>query len=112
MRQIQLTRPLILERPSQTPDGAGGFSGYWEALGVVWSDVRASSGRDVGGVGASRSLTGFRIIVRGAPQGAESRPVPGQRFRDGGRIFNITAVTEADAKGRFLTCFAEEEIVL
>lgn len=111
MKNIQLSRPLVLERPGETPDGAGGFAGYWEALGVVWADVRSGTGREVAGVGGGRSRNVLRIIVRGAPQESQSRPKAGQRFRDGGRIFNITAVAEADPRGKFLTCFADEEIL-
>ena len=53
----------------------------------------------------------FRITVRAAPQGSPQRPAPGQRLRDGARIFTILSVTEQDAEGRFLTLWAEEEVV-
>ncbi|MFD1511059.1 head-tail adaptor protein [Lacimonas salitolerans] len=33
------------------------------------------------------------------------------RAREGARIFRITAVAEGDLRGRYLTCFAEEEVV-
>ena len=39
------------------------------------------------------------------------RPVPGQRLRDGARIFAIRAVAERDGDGRYLTCFTQEEVV-
>ncbi|MCE8471036.1 head-tail adaptor protein, partial [Rhodovulum sulfidophilum] len=48
--------------------------------------------------------------VRGAPPGAPSRPAAGQRFREGTRYFHIRAVTEHDARGLYLACYAEEEI--
>jgi head-tail adaptor len=32
------------------------------------------------------------------------------RFRDGGRLYRIEAVQESDATGRWLTCFAVEEV--
>jgi head-tail adaptor len=47
-------------------------------------------------------------MVRGAPVGAPSRPVAGQRFREGARIYPILAVAEADPEGRYLVCHAEE----
>jgi head-tail adaptor len=31
------------------------------------------------------------------------------RFRDGARLYRIGAVSEADATGRYLVCFASEE---
>jgi head-tail adaptor len=55
-------------------------------------------------------LTSYRIVVRAAPPGAPSRPQAGQRFREGGRLFAIRAVAEAGGAGRFLVCFAEEEV--
>jgi hypothetical protein len=32
------------------------------------------------------------------------------RFRDGARLYRIEAVQESDPMGRFLTCFAVEEV--
>jgi head-tail adaptor len=42
--------------------------------------------------------------------GAPSRPLPGQRFRAGARVWRIVAVSESDATGAFLTCFSREEV--
>ena len=36
------------------------------------------------------------------------RPIAGQRFREGARIYPIIAVAEADPEGRYLVCYAEE----
>jgi len=49
-------------------------------------------------------------VVRGAPVGHSTRPRAGQRFVETGRIFHIEAVAERDPRGRYLTCFAEEEV--
>lgn len=86
---MRLNRSLVLETPSRVADGAGGFVQGWSALGVLWAHVQ-----------------GKRVTVRGAvgPQ----RPVEGQRFRDGARVFAIGAVTEADVDGRYLLCMVEE----
>ena len=105
-----LTRPLVLEGRVQTADGAGGFTSVWQALGTLWAEVSPGTGRDVAGEEVTLAAVPYRITVRGAPQGAPSRPLPGQRFRDGGRLFAIVAVTEAVPSGQFLTCFAREEI--
>lgn len=107
----KLTRPLVLEAPAQVADGAGGFSEAWTAKGTLWAEVKPRTGREVEGPGLTLSRVGYRITVRGAPQGAPSRPVAGQRFRYGARVFHIRAVTEADPSARFLVCFAEEEVV-
>lgn len=112
MARVHLDRRLVLEAPSRSADGAGGYDETWVEQGVLWADLQARTGREADGEAASLSRTGYRITVRAAPFGAPSRPVAGQRFRDGARIFTITSVAEQDSRGRFLTCFAEEEVAL
>lgn len=110
MSAPQLTRRLVLEGKTLVPDGAGGFTSEWSELGTLWAELRPGTGRDVAGEEVTLSSIPYRITLRGAPQGAPSRPVPGHRFRDGARVFAIVAVTERDAAGQFLTCFAREEM--
>lgn len=111
MKRVHLTRQLTLEAPQRLPDEAGGFSESWVALGTLWAEVTPRTGREKVGEAITISAMNFRITVRGAPPGAESRPKPDQRFRDGNRLFLIQAVSERDPAGRFLTCFATEEVV-
>ncbi|APE43818.1 phage tail protein [Sulfitobacter alexandrii] len=106
-----LSHALVLETPERVPDGAGGFVEVWLAIGTLWAEVDARTGRETASAGAFVSRTVFRITVRGAPFGSPERPAPRQRLRDGHRIFNITAVTERDPEGRYLVCHAEEEQV-
>lgn len=108
---VRLNRPLVLEGTQRSPDGAGGFIETWEARGTLWADLRARTGREAEGEGVSVARAAFRITVRAAPQGSPQRPEPGQRLRDGARIFTILSVTEQDAEARFLTLWAEEEVV-
>lgn len=108
----RLNRQLVLEAPQHQNDGSGGFSVNWQALGTLWAQVTARGGRETIGVGTPVSAVTYRIIVRGAPDTMARRPRPEQRFRDGSRLFYIQAVTEADADGRYLTCFATEETVV
>ena len=107
----QLSRKLTLEAPTRASDGAGGFSEAWAALGVHWAEVKSGSGRVTSRGEASLSEVPTTITVRGAPVGAQSRPIPDQRFREGARVWRILAVTEADAMGRFLRCDTIEEAV-
>ncbi|WP_102109357.1 head-tail adaptor protein [Oceaniglobus roseus] len=109
MSGVLLSRPLELEARMRTPDGAGGFTETWQGLGLLWSDVRGGSGRGAAGEDVALSRLTLRITVRAAPQGAQSRPVPGQRFRDGARLYAIVAVHEQRG-GAFLMCFAHEEV--
>ena len=92
MGVIQLTRRLTLEEAQSTPDGSGG------------------SGRERAAEFATVSSVPYRITVRAAPFGAPSRPKPDQRFREGTRLFRILAVADNDDQGRYLTCFAQEEV--
>lgn len=109
MKAVHLGRLLVLEHVVRIPDGTGGFSESWEAVGSIWADVTPGSGRDRSGEEVTLASVPYRIVVRAAPQGALRRPSPGQRFRDGARVFAILAVTERDPRGHYLTCFAREE---
>lgn len=107
----QLNRRLVLEAPFRAPDGAGGYAETWQALGEHWAEVRTRTGGERSEAGVPVSTVTYNIVVRGAPYGSAARPMPEQRFRDGERLFLIQAIAERDPEGRFLTCFAEEEIV-
>lgn len=109
MKLPHLTRKLILEAPERVPDGAGGFTQVWVTLGEHWAEISAGTGREGAGEFLTLSAVPYRIIVRAAPVGADARPRPEQRFRDGSRLFVINAVTEHDPRGHYLVCFAREE---
>lgn len=107
----RLNRKLVLENKNRVPDGGGGFTEVWAPLGELWAEITTRAGSARAEAGVPVSAVSYKIVVRGAPYGAASRPVPGQRFREGQRLFSIIAVAERDAGGMYLTCFAEEEIV-
>ena len=110
MTTPKLTRAVVLETPVAMPDGAGGQVITWTALGTLWAEIRAGSGRErLGELGPSGDVA-LRITLRAAPVGALARPRAGQRLREGGRVFRLLSVTEADPKGRYLTCTAQEEV--
>lgn len=111
MARPMLNRPLVLEVPERAPDGAGGFVQVWAVRGTLWAEVAPRMGRDAAGEGLRLGRACYRITVRAAPQGAPSRPIPGQRLRDGARLFHILAVTESGAGAGYLTLWAEEEVV-
>lgn len=106
--KVRLSRRLTLETRESVADGSGGWTVAWRPLGALWADVRARSGREdfVGERPLAR--VGYRILVRAAPMGAPSRPRADQRLREGARVFDILAVAEADAGGRYLEILAEE----
>ncbi|MFT6673948.1 MAG: head-tail adaptor [Sulfitobacter sp.] len=107
-----LSHALVLEAPERVSDGAGGFAEGWIVLGTLWAEINARTGRETAQVGAPVSRVSHRIVVRGAAYGAADRPKPQQRLRDGTRVFVIQAVAERDRDGRYLTCFANEEVVV
>ncbi|MES2664909.1 MAG: head-tail adaptor protein [Pseudomonadota bacterium] len=111
MNAPNLSRLLALEAVSRVADGAGGFVEVWQALGAVWAELAPGSGRDVPGEEVTLASVPYRITVRAAPYGTPQRPVAGQRFRDGPRVFSVLAVTERGPEARFLTCFAREEVL-
>ncbi|WP_050522643.1 head-tail adaptor protein [Pseudorhodobacter wandonensis] len=110
MKGVNLSRALVLEAPVETVDGMGGIALSWAAIGTLWAEVLPGTGRDTSGEEVVLSTVPYRITVRGAAQGAASRPVVGQRFRENMRIFSILAVTERDDSGRYLVCFVREEV--
>jgi len=110
MTAPQLNRSLVLEGPVKIADGAGGYTLEWEPLGVLWAELKAGSGREKAETAATLSHVPYRITVRAAPYGAPSRPVAGQRFQDGARLFEIYAVAERGGDAAYLTCHAQEEV--
>ena len=109
-REIRLTRELVLEEQAQVSDGAGGFTESWVTLGTLWADVAPGSGREVAGVEVNYAFVPLRITVRSAPVGSPERPLAGQRFVEGARIYPIEAVSERDVDGLYLVCYAREEV--
>lgn len=110
MSAPRLDRRMVLEAPLRVADGAGGFDLTWGVKGVLWAALTPGSGREAAGEEVLVAQTPYRITVRGAPVGSGARPKPEDRLRDGTRVFTILAVTEADARGQYLTCFAREEV--
>lgn len=105
-----LNRPMVLEQAVVTPDGAGGHTTNWQALGTLWVELTPGSGAEQRGPIAPEGAMRFRLYLRAAPQGSPQRPRPDQRLREGSRVFTILAVSEADASGAYLVCHAREEV--
>lgn len=102
-------RPMALQAETPVPDGAGGHARVWTTLGTLWAELRPGPGGErIGALGPEGRMT-LRAFCRAAPQGSPQRPLPGQRLRDGARLFAILAVAEADAAGAWLVCLLREE---
>lgn len=111
MKPVRLSRKLDLESVVQVADGAGGFQETWSKLGEHWAQLSFGRGRIRASGETAVSTVPTEVVVRGAPVGATSRPVPDQRFREGDRCWRIVAVTEFDPSGRYLRCDTIEEVV-
>jgi head-tail adaptor len=109
MSAPRLDRRMVLETPVSLADGAGGFQLTWAVQGVIWAALTPGAGREVAGEELRQTQVPYHITVRAAALGAPSRPKAADRLRDGSRVFALLAVTEADALGQYLTCFAREE---
>ncbi len=107
---IHLNRKLVLEEAQRTADGAGGYQEEWVQIGTMWASIEATSGSEIGEDFLTISRAPAKIIVRSAPHASDRRPKPDQRFLEGGRIFKILSVNEADHHGHYLLCQTREEI--
>ena len=105
-----LNRKLVLEHAVRSPDRAGGYATLWSALGTLWAEITPGAGAERGANGLALSRVPLKITVRAAPAGSDARPMAGQRFREGVRVYTILAVAERDSQARFLVCHAEEEV--
>ncbi len=106
----RLGRLMYLETPVRQPDGAGGYIENWIQLGAMWCEVLLRSGGESVLGGAAVSTVRYKITVRSAPVGHPERPIAGQRFRDGSRLFTVRAVGERAGVAGFLVCFVDEEV--
>ena len=104
----RLAERLILEAPTRSPDGGGGWQVTWTPLGTLWAEVRPVSARERVMGGRETSRITHRVRIPSAPVDSPRRPLPEQRFRQGSRIFDIRAVAEADDRHGYLVCWVEE----
>ena len=110
-RAVQLNRKLVLEHAVRVADGSGGQTESWADLGTVWASLTPGTGRERGSEFVTLSRVPYRIVVRAVPEGQPERPKPDQRFREGNRVFRISAVSEYDARSHYLLCHATEEVL-
>lgn len=101
-----LTRRLVQLRPSEAPDGAGGVTRGWTEGAAHWGHVALRSGGLRRSEWGGRERVRVRITIHALPEGDPSRPRPGERLREGMRLWAVDAVHPEDLRGRFLTVFA------
>ena len=108
---MAFSRKLALEARANVDDGAGGSAGDWQVLGVHWAEMRQRSGRLETGLGGGVSRATYNVRVRAVGPEQPSRPRPGQRFRDGVRVYLIRSVTDARDGAPYLDCLTDEEVL-
>lgn len=112
MKQINLSRRLVLENRQKTPDGAGGWVQSWVPLGTIWAKIETSTGRREAREHADQSVNKVKITTRNAPMDSDARVKPGQRLVEGSNVFLVDAVAETEPHGLYLTCWARKETIL
>jgi SPP1 family predicted phage head-tail adaptor len=100
----RLRHRLTLEAPEEAPDGAGGVVRTWTALGEIWAAIEPLAAADAVIADKRLGRLTHRIVVR-----RRSDLTLNHRLRLGFRSFAIRALRDADERGRFLDCLAEEE---
>jgi SPP1 family predicted phage head-tail adaptor len=94
-----------LERPVDTPDGAGGATRTWTAVGEVWGHIAALGGSETIASDRGAQRLSHRITIRWRGD------VTGEmRLRSAGRTFSILVVLDPEDRKRFLECLTQEEI--
>lgn len=86
-----LRRRLVLEAPDTTADGAGGTSGTWLPVAVVWAAIHPRYGGEAVQADRVEGRVTHDIWVRPRADFA-----PGRRLRVDTRLFEIRAVLRPD----------------
>ncbi len=102
-RIARLRRRLLIEAPNATPDGMGGVTRAYAAIGVVWAKVEWLGGAERWQADRPEQAGSIRVTLRHRA-GLDA----GMRFRDGERIFEIRALGDPNGSGRRLVCQCEE----
>ena len=99
----KLAQRATLEAQTLTPDGAGGYSGSWDAIALVWAAIEPIAGADVYGPDTTESRVRYRITIR-----RRTDVIAGMRVTANGRVFRITAVLDDGPRTQFLTLLTEQ----
>ena len=99
-----LRHRVAVERPVETPDGAGGATIAWEPVATIWArldPVRASEKTIAAHLAA---VATHKVTIR-----RREDVTGGMRILFRGRRFRILAVFDPDERGRYAVALTEEE---
>lgn len=99
-----LSHELVLEKPVETTDGAGGFTTVWDSVATIWAKLEPINPEREFWSGRSVSEQTHRVTLRHRDDVRQ-----GMRFRRQARLFPILAVQDADETGRYLIARTREE---
>ena len=102
----QLRHRIVIEQPTETADGTGGFTTSWTTLTSVWADIQPltrSSGREQFAEGQLQERTRWRITIRYREDVTEK-----MRISYNSRVFNIRAIIDLDGREEQLILIVEE----
>lgn len=94
---------ITLQQETQTGDGAGGYQLGWQDVATLWAEVEPLRGREVYIADRPESRVTHRMTIR-----YRSDITHRMRVSHDGRLFNIRAAINADARKRFTQLFVEE----
>ena len=100
-----LRHKVILEKKTQTSDGAGGYTTTWEEVATLWTSIekRRGSERVHHGQLTATSTHIFRLRYTNII-------TPDMRFCFDGRIFNIRSIENKEERNHQLEIHVEEGI--
>lgn len=94
---------LVLEAPTESPDGAGGVTRRFDAMMVVWGKVSLLKGSETLVAGVPGQVLSHRVTLRW-----RSGVTAAMRLRLGARILAIRAVYDPGEARRTLVCLCQE----
>lgn len=99
----RMRRRLVLEAPVAAPDGLGGTTQSFTAIGALWAQLEWLSGVEQWREGRPEQAARYRVTMRW-----RTDLDAGKRLRDGERLFDIRTVADPDGARRRLVCLVEE----
>ena len=99
----QLRQRLVLESPVRIPDGGGGAIESWLTVAEIWASLTPATGAESVPAEAIAGHVSHVVVMR-----HRSDVVPAMRLRSGTRLFEITAILDADGRRRHLKCLCRE----
>lgn len=98
-----LRHRLTHETPVATPDGLGGTTLTYQAVGDLWGAIRSDAAPAEIADRPGAVLT-HRVTLR-----APAAVTPGDRLRLGARVLLVETVSDPEGRGRRLACRCREE---